>query len=119
MRNCNTPNLDVPAVPVRAAKSMIESAKRFGIAPSALLTDTGLHLDRLAIPAGRISYRCYLKMYRNLVAYPLPPDYGFGREPFSIASYGMLGYAMMSSATLKQAILIALRYYRTAGPLFD
>jgi AraC-like DNA-binding protein len=119
MRDCDTPNLDVPSVPVRAAKSMIESAKRFGITPAALLADTGLQPDRLAIPAARISYGCFLKMYRNLIAHPLPSDYGFQREPFSIASYGMLGYAMMSSATLQQAIQIALRYYRTAGPLFE
>lgn len=119
MRKCNAPNLDVPAVPVRSAKSMVDSAKRVGIAPAALLAGTGISAESLAIPAARISYRSYLQMYRNLTAHPLPSDYGFLRQPFSIAAYGMLGYAMMSCATLKQAIQIALRYYRTAGPLFE
>jgi len=119
MHPCNAPNLDVPAVPVRSAKSMIESARRVGIEPAALLEGSGLHPDRLSIPAARISYRCYLTMFRNLIAHPLPADYGFLREPFSIAAYGMLGYAMMSCATLEKAIQIALRYYRTAGPLFE
>lgn len=31
----------------------------------------------------------------------------------------MLGYAMMSAATLGQAIQIAMKYYHTAGPLCD
>jgi len=38
---------------------------------------------------------------------------------FSIDAFGILGYAMMSCATLGQAVTIGLRYYRTAGPLYE
>lgn len=113
------PHLDVPAVPARNAKATIESARRIGIAADALLTGTGLCEEQLRVPAARITYRAFIRMRRNLAAHPLPADYGFAKGPFSIASYGMLGYAMMSCATLNQAIQIALKYYRTAGPLFD
>src|SRR5574337_1753565 len=100
-------NLDVPAVPVRNAKAMLEAARRIGVASDALLTGTGLCDHQLRTPGARISYRTFLILYRNLLARPLPADFGFARQPVSIASYGMLGYAMMSCATLDQAIRIA------------
>ncbi len=112
-------NLEVPAVPARNAKTMLESARRIGISGDAVLCGTGLRDDDIRVPAARITYRAYLRMHRNLVAHPLPADFGFVRGPFSIASYGMLGYAMMSCATLQQAIQIALKYYRTAGPILE
>ena len=113
------PNLDIPVVPARNAKATIESARRVGITADTVLAGTGLREDQLRVPAARITYRAFIQIQRNLVAHPLPSNYGFMRGPFSIASYGMLGYAMMSCATLNQAIQIALKYYRTAGPLFD
>jgi len=113
------PNLDRPAVPARNAKATLESARRAGIPAEAVLSGTGLCEEHIRVPAARVTYRAYLQMHRNLVAHPLPADFGFAREPFSIASYGMLGYAMMSCATLNQAIQIALKYYRTGGPLLD
>jgi len=112
-------NLEAPAVPARNAKATIEAARRVGIGANALLDGTGLCDEQLRIPGARITYRAFLTMYRNLIAHPLPADFGFMQQPFSIASYGMLGYAMMSCATLEQAIQIALKYYRTAGPLLD
>jgi AraC-like DNA-binding protein len=39
-----------------------------------------------------------------------------GRD-FDIGDYGILGYAMMSAATLAQAVQIAIKYHRTAEPL--
>jgi AraC-like DNA-binding protein len=113
------PNLDIPAVPVRNAKATIESARRVGISADSVLAGTGVCEEHLRVPAARITYRAFIQMQRNLASHPLPADYGFMKGPFSIASYGMLGYAMMSCATLGQAIQIALKYYRTAGPLFD
>ncbi len=112
-------NLDVPAVPVRNAKATIEAARRVGVPAEALFEGTGLCEEQIRVPAARITYRAWLRLRRNLMNHPLPRDFGFAREPFSIASYGMLGYAMMSCATLNQAIQIALKYYRTAGPLLD
>ena len=37
----------------------------------------------------------------------------------SISDYGLLGYAMMSSATLEQAVQIAVKYHKMAGALFE
>jgi len=113
------PSLDLPAVPARAAKATLEGARRVGVPAEVVLANTGLCEDSIRVPAARVTYRAYLQMRRNLLAQPLPADFGFARRPFSIASYGMLGYAMMSCATLQQAIEIALKYYRTGGPLFE
>jgi AraC-like DNA-binding protein len=37
----------------------------------------------------------------------------------SISDYGLLGYAMMSSATLEQAVQIAVKYHKLAGAMFE
>lgn len=113
------PNLDLPAVPTRTVKATLEAGRRVGIPPEVLLANTGLRGDAMLAPAARVSYRAMLQLQRNLIAQPLPHDFAFASPPFSVSSYGMLGYAMMSCATLNQAIQIALKYYRTAGPLFD
>ncbi|MEO2183753.1 MAG: AraC family transcriptional regulator ligand-binding domain-containing protein, partial [bacterium] len=36
-----------------------------------------------------------------------------------ISDYGLLGYAMMSSATLEQAVQIAVKYHKLAGAMFE
>ena len=108
-----------PRFPRAPRRSTLEAARRVGIPAEVVLADTGLCEDSIRVPAARVTYRAYLRMRRNVLAQPLPADFGFARRPFSISSYGMLGYAMMSCATLHQAIQIALKYYRTAGPLFE
>lgn len=105
------------AVPARNAKALLDHAQASGIDPSELLIGTELDEAALMTPGGRISYADHITLHRNLLQHPLPDDFAFSGPGFSIATYGMLGYAMMSSATLNQAIQIAVKYYRTAGPL--
>ena len=105
------------AVPARNAKAMLDQAQGLGIDPIALLAGTELDDAALTTPGGRISYADHITLHRNVLQHALPEDFAFTGPGFSIASYGMLGYAMMSSATLAQAIQIAVKYYRTAGPL--
>jgi AraC-like DNA-binding protein len=105
------------AVPARNAKMLLEQAQGLGIDPNELRAGTEFDEATLATPGGRISYGDHITLHRNLLKHSVPEDFAFTGGGFSIASYGMLGYAMMSSATLNQAIQIAVKYYRTAGPL--
>jgi AraC-like DNA-binding protein len=117
------PNLDAPAVPARNAKAVLESARRAGVPAAVVLNGTGVSEEQIRVPAARVSYRAIIRMQHNIIehgdVHGLPANYGFAQGQFSIAAYGMLGYAMMSCATLNQAIQMALKYHRTAGPLFD
>ena len=110
-------SLDVRAVPGRSAKALLEKSRRIGLDLTTVLRGTGIDPGELDVPGARISYRQHIGLHRNLSRLSLPADFGFADEAFSIASYGMLGYAMMSAATFGKAIQIALKYYRTAGPL--
>lgn len=113
-------SLDEPVVPVRNAKLLCEAVANLGKQPTPLLAAAGLEPTRLETPRARMTRRQYIALLRALARTDLPPDFGLrAGEQFSIAGYGMLGYAMMSSATLEQAIRIAMRFYRTAGPLFE
>lgn len=116
-RRASPPNLRALAVPARNAKTLLDQVRGLGFDAAPLLAETELDETALAIPGARISYRDHIAVHRAALRLDLPHDFAFGGPDFSIASYGMLGYAMMSSATLQQAIQIAVKYYRTAGPL--
>lgn len=104
-------------VPARNIKTLLDQAQALGIDPVEMLAGTEIDEAALTTPGGRISYADHITLHRNLLQHSLPADFAFAGPGFSIASYGMLGYAMMSSPTLDQAIQIAVKYYRTAGPL--
>ena len=112
------PDLDSLIVPVRNAKQLLASALEEGMQADEVLHGAGLTVAALDEPGARISYRALIQAYENVA--DAGAELGLRRaSTFNIADYGILGYAMMASPTLEHAINIALRYYRTRGPLFE
>ncbi|MGQ7957846.1 AraC family transcriptional regulator [Pseudomonas sp. SP16.1] len=77
------------------------------------LRDTGLSAVQLAAPHGEIDAGRELQLIANLVqALPEVADLGVqaGRR-YHLTSYGAWGYAMLSSATVRQAAELGLRYH--------
>ena len=71
-----------------------------------------------AVSAFRSDLLSYEDLFRLRRELGIPEELSLrvGRD-FDISHYGVLGYAMMSAATLAQAVQIAVRYHRTAEPL--
>ena len=114
------PALNSRLVPLRNAAGLCDRALREGVDPSVTLAGTGLEFAGLGAADTRISFRQMITIHENLRSAPVPADFFLRtRAEFSIANYGILGYAMMSSQTLRHAIRIAMKYYRTAGPLMQ
>lgn len=82
-----------------------------------MLAGTGLERHRLADGDPRVDVHAETRALRNAFAGGLPASAALEQRPSHPADYGVLGYAMMSCATLGRAIRIAMRYYRTVGPL--
>jgi AraC-like DNA-binding protein len=108
---------DAPTVPVGAVARLVREALREGFAAEQLLAGTDLDPRRLDTPGLRISPRTELTVLANAVAARLPRRLAIAARARSVDDYGLLGYAMMSCATLAHAVRLALRYARTAGPL--
>jgi AraC-like DNA-binding protein len=85
-----------------------------GLPPEACLAGTGLGVADLDDPDTQVEAVQELTIARNLLRrLDDPPGLGadVGRR-FNVASFGILGFAMMSSPTGRDAIRLGLRYFR-------
>ncbi|MFT4721018.1 MAG: AraC-like DNA-binding protein [Candidatus Azotimanducaceae bacterium] len=113
-------SLDRRAVPMNLVAGMVHSLQQRGFPLAQILRGTELDEADLAQPSLRVSYRQRIQQLDNMLA--LNDDSGVWLDrphELAISDFGLLGYAMMSSATLEQAIQIAVKYHKMAGALFD
>lgn len=110
--------LDDPLIPARNLTHLLDNLeRRCGIRPEQVLPGTGIDPQVLRSERARITPRQDLAVLRNARRHGMPDDFGLClADDFDISQFGLLGYAMMSAATLSSSIDIALRYYKTAGP---
>ena len=95
--------------------ALVDTLEQRGIPQEVGLVGTGIDLN-----SDRVSYRQRIAQLDNMLSL-VGMDGAWLDSPrsISISDYGLLGYAMMSSATLEQAVQIAVRYHRTAGAMFE
>lgn len=85
-----------------------------GAPPAALLAGTGLSAPALGDPRLEIEASQELRLIRNLQA-ALPGEGGLGVEAgtrYHLTTYGIWGFALISSPTVRAGIELALRYLR-------
>jgi AraC-like DNA-binding protein len=86
-----------------------------GISADISLAGTGIDLTQ-----DRVTYQQRIDQLSNMLDL-LGMNGAWLESPrtVSISDYGLLGYAMMSSATLEQAVQIAVKYHKLAGAMFE
>lgn len=108
--------LDKKVIPLAQVVGLVQSLEVRGFPAEVSLADTGIDL----LQTDRVSYRQRIAQLSNMLR--LVDSDGYWLETpraVSISDYGLLGYAMMSSATLEQAVEIAVKYHRMAGAMFE
>ncbi|MFI1917458.1 AraC family transcriptional regulator [Nocardia sp. NPDC020380] len=93
---------------------MVEFAGEHGVPAERILAGTGLTGRQLADPDAQIPAETELAVVRNLLREVTGvPALGVevGRR-YRISTFGIFGYACVTSPTLREAISLALRYYR-------
>lgn len=103
---------------LNAVSLILETFRAEGIGSSALLAGSGIEEADLARPDLRITTAQEMQVCAN--AYALRDNIGLelgGR--MHVSSYGMLGYALLLSATFGDALALALRYPALLGTLFQ
>ncbi|MFB7717976.1 AraC family transcriptional regulator [Nocardia sp. NPDC056100] len=93
---------------------MTEFAGEHGVPLARMLADTGVSVAQLGDPEAQVSAEAELAVVRNLVREVTDvPALGVevGRR-YRISTFGIFGYACVTSPTLREAISLALRYYR-------
>jgi AraC-like DNA-binding protein len=107
-------------IPVNLLRCLAATVGDFGIDAARLCLGLGFTVDDLANPACRVSFRQGSTMIRRAVQ--MAPGVGLGlaigaRE--TIASIGVVGYAMMTSPTLGAAVELGLKEQKFTGSMLD
>lgn len=97
---------------------LVDALRAEGVPARAALAGSGLAPAALADAATRVSVRQLLVVHGN--AQRLAPDPGLALRTglrMRITHFGLYGYALLASASARQAIDFALRYRALASPL--
>jgi AraC-like DNA-binding protein len=100
--------------------ALVEVLEEQGITPEASLSGTGLSAESLADPETRTSVRQYITVCSNALRLSKTPETPFrtgSRIPLS--AYGMYGFALVCSPTIREYFQVAVKYHRLATPLLS
>ncbi|MBV1876318.1 MAG: AraC family transcriptional regulator [Pseudomonadales bacterium] len=113
-------SLDKRVIPMVQVSTLTENMLRRGHKLNAILLGTGISKPDLQRTDMRVTYRQRIQQYNNIIELMDEPGFwlDWGNE-VSISDYGLLGYAMMSSATLQRAVEIAVKYHKMAGAMYE
>jgi AraC-like DNA-binding protein len=113
-------NLSAELVPLSYVEALLELAQTFGVAREALFAAARVRPQVLLHPNGRVSFLDFNLLALAALQATQEPALGLllGQR-LNVSSHGILGYAVLASANLGQAIQFALKYYRVLGLTFD
>jgi len=100
--------------------ALVEVLSEQGIAAEACLSGTGLSPESLANPETLTSVRQYITVCNNALQLSKSPETPFltgSRIPLS--AYGMYGFALVCSPTIREVFQVAVKYHRLATPLLS
>ncbi|WLG50863.1 AraC family transcriptional regulator [Pseudomonas sp. FP1742] len=103
---------------LNAVSLVLNTFKAEGLSSEALLAGSGISAADLNRADTRITTNQEMQVCINAVALKRDIGLELGRR-MHVSSYGMLGYALLTSATLGDALRLALRYPALLGTLFE
>ena len=103
---------------LNAVSLVLSTFKAEGLPSEALLAGSGIRAADLSRADTRITTNQEMRVCANAVAIRREIGLELGRR-MHVSSYGMLGYALLTSATLGDALRLALRYPALLGTLFE
>jgi AraC-like DNA-binding protein len=100
--------------------ALVEVLAEQGITPEASLSGTGLTSERLGDPGTLTSVRQYITACYNALQLSKDPETPFrvgSRIPLS--AYGMYGFALVCSPTIREYFQVAVKYHQLATPILS
>ncbi len=111
---------DDKVYPVNVLATIAESLAHEGLPTSKALKGADLPARALSSSKARVSLRQVIQVCRNALELSRNPHFACeaGRN-FHVSTYGLYGFAILSSRSYRQAIDFALRYHALSTPLID
>ena len=103
---------------LNAVSLVLSTFEAEGLPSEALLAGSGIRAADLSRADIRITTSQEMRVCANAVALRREIGLELGRR-MHVSSYGMLGYALLTSATLGDALRLAIRYPALLGTLFE
>jgi AraC-like DNA-binding protein len=114
------PRYTAAVVPTYVLAGLVDVARERGLRYEPWFSGIGITSSQTVEASARISYRQAAMVIRRALRASTRGDLGLAvgsRE--SLVSFGVLGFAMLSSATLGDALLIAQEHHQISGSLMD
>lgn len=110
----STVDLHHPAIPVSYARHLVELCKRWHVAPEELIADTALARLEPTVLDARLSPLEFNMLVARALRLTGEPalGYHFGLQ-VKLSAHGFLGYAVMTSATLREALALTEKFFST------
>ncbi|WP_306423245.1 AraC family transcriptional regulator [Atopomonas sediminilitoris] len=107
-------------VPTSYVQALLSVAQERGVDSELLCRLGKVSPALLANPDGRLSFIDFSYMVAEAISRSDSPGLGlaFGQK-LNVSSHGMLGYAVMASSDLRQALQFVLRYYKVLGLAYE
>lgn len=113
-------SLNEPLVPANISAIMVKLGQEKGVSEEALLENTNINPADFTNPKARLTYQQVIVLSNNLLS--LCDDRALGLEignRININQFGMLGYAILSCANIRQALNLGLKYHVLVDPAFN
>jgi AraC-like DNA-binding protein len=106
--------------PVGKIATILDALAAEGVSPEDALA--GVHISKSATssPAMRVSLNQVLECYRNALQLSHDPHFAHHAGlSFHVSTYGMYGFAILSSMNFRQTMYFAVKYHQLATPLVE
>lgn len=112
--------LTAERIPVTYVEALLALAEEHGAARQALLDASGLHRGLPDDPERRVSFLAFHQLAQEALVRSGEPALGLllGQR-LNVSTHGILGYAVLASASLGDALQFAMKYYRVLGLMFE
>jgi len=106
--------------PVAKLTAVVDALVAEGVPLAEALRGTALSKDALSSPKTRVSLNQIFKCYQNASKLSSSPLFAYRAGlRFHVSTYGMYGFAILSSVDFRRTMRFAVDYHRLASPTAD
>jgi AraC-like DNA-binding protein len=111
---------DEKIYPVVKVAMIVDSLGAEGISPTDALDGVHISKSALSLPATRVSLNQVIECYHNAARLSRNPRFAYQAGlRVHVSTYGMYGFAILSSTNFRQTMRFAVKYHELATPLAE
>ena len=113
-------SLNEPLLPANISAILVRIGQEKGLSQDALLKNTEIAPEAFSDPKALLTYQQVIILTNNILTLSNEPTLGLELgQAININQYGMLGYAILSCANVRQALNLGLKYHVLIDPAFN